>query len=244
MECGAYPVTSHTKESKNLNRRVITTGELNELCLEVPVNAPRSVIWARVLNLLMRHDTGRVQVIMRFPDTLEVVAASRDATGPDAILYDRDALRECFQDSQARFLPSSDDGGKEAGRVALLPMLERGEVTAVLRVEHPESLSAGEVESLKMLAFSISSCLTERAWVLGRVIEVVSGKPLDEFLHERIFEPLGMFDTGFFVPDEKHGCIAQPPLDLETGELAAIPDVTARPDFISGGSGLVSTAGD
>src|SRR5437899_1960711 len=36
--------------------------------------------------------------------------------------------------------------------------------------------------------------------VLGRVVEVVSGQPLDRFLAERIFEPLGMTDTGFFVP--------------------------------------------
>jgi CubicO group peptidase (beta-lactamase class C family) len=39
--------------------------------------------------------------------------------------------------------------------------------------------------------------------VLGRLVEVVSGKPLDEFLRTRIFEPLGMKDTYFYVPDNK-----------------------------------------
>ena len=39
--------------------------------------------------------------------------------------------------------------------------------------------------------------------VLGRVVEVVSGKTLGEFLNERIFTPLGMADTGFYVPAEK-----------------------------------------
>jgi CubicO group peptidase (beta-lactamase class C family) len=39
--------------------------------------------------------------------------------------------------------------------------------------------------------------------VLGRPVEVVSGKPLDEFLRTRIFEPLGMKDTYFYVPDNK-----------------------------------------
>jgi CubicO group peptidase (beta-lactamase class C family) len=46
--------------------------------------------------------------------------------------------------------------------------------------------------------------------VLGRVIEVVSGKSLGQFIHERIFVPLGMTDSGFFVPQEKQGRLAQP----------------------------------
>ena len=41
--------------------------------------------------------------------------------------------------------------------------------------------------------------------VLGRLVEVVSGKPLDEFFRTRIFEPLGMKDTYFFPPDNKAG---------------------------------------
>src|SRR5208283_6070980 len=39
--------------------------------------------------------------------------------------------------------------------------------------------------------------------VLGRLVEVVSGKPFDEFLRTRLFEPLGMKDTYFFPPDNK-----------------------------------------
>ena len=39
--------------------------------------------------------------------------------------------------------------------------------------------------------------------VLGRLIEVASGQPFDHFLAERIFQPLGMVDTGFYVPTEK-----------------------------------------
>ena len=44
--------------------------------------------------------------------------------------------------------------------------------------------------------------------ILGAVIEVVSGKRFGEFLKERIFEPLGMVDTGFFVPPEKQSRLA------------------------------------
>ena len=38
--------------------------------------------------------------------------------------------------------------------------------------------------------------------VLGRLVEVVSGQPLDTFIQQRIFEPLGMVDTGFVVPEK------------------------------------------
>lgn len=53
-----------------------------------------------------------------------------------------------------------------------------------------------------------------------------------------------MVDSGFYVPEEQHDRIAEPPIDPATGELADMPDVTTRPDFISGGSGMVSTAHD
>ena len=50
--------------------------------------------------------------------------------------------------------------------------------------------------------------------VLGYLIEVISGKPFDGFLRERIFDPLGMRDTGFYVPEEKldrFGSMYSPP---------------------------------
>ena len=41
--------------------------------------------------------------------------------------------------------------------------------------------------------------------VLSRIVEVASGLPFDRFLRERLFDPLGMKDTGFFAPPEPHG---------------------------------------
>ena len=48
--------------------------------------------------------------------------------------------------------------------------------------------------------------------VLGRVIEVASGQPLDQFLYNRLFKPLGMVDTAFWVPPEKLPRLIDPPV--------------------------------
>jgi len=85
--------------------------------------------------------------------------------------------------------------------------------------------------------------------VLARLVEVASGKPFDEFLTERIFEPLGMKDTGFVVPAEKLDRFAvnygpKPGGGLRMTDAPATSRFTRRPKFFSGGGGLVSTATD
>jgi CubicO group peptidase (beta-lactamase class C family) len=86
--------------------------------------------------------------------------------------------------------------------------------------------------------------------ILGVLIARVAGKSLGAFLHERIFEPLGMTDTGFQVPEAKLDrlptCYGS---DMVTGKLvvleAAGSGYAARPPaFESGAGGLVSTADD
>jgi CubicO group peptidase (beta-lactamase class C family) len=76
--------------------------------------------------------------------------------------------------------------------------------------------------------------------VLGRVIEVASGEPLDQFLQSRIFTPLHMVDTGFYVPEAKLGRLVDAPMPERPG----IWDVTKPAKLFSGGGGLVSTAPD
>jgi CubicO group peptidase (beta-lactamase class C family) len=76
--------------------------------------------------------------------------------------------------------------------------------------------------------------------VLGRIVEVASGQPFDQFLESRIFRPLHMGDTGFYVPEEKLGRLVDPP----DAQRPALWDVTVRPKLFSGGGGLVSTAPD
>lgn len=76
--------------------------------------------------------------------------------------------------------------------------------------------------------------------VLGRVIEAASGMRLGRFLEERLFKPLGMVDTGFFVPGDKLGRVAQP----LPGWPVKVIDVSAPPKNDSGGAGAVATAAD
>lgn len=96
--------------------------------------------------------------------------------------------------------------------------------------------------------------------ILGRLVEMASGMPLDEFFRTRIFEPLGMVDTGFYVPPEKMDRLATLYTPGPGGQLVnvaslsptALPgflkgiwvDKSSKPRFLSGGGGLVSTVGD
>jgi CubicO group peptidase (beta-lactamase class C family) len=94
--------------------------------------------------------------------------------------------------------------------------------------------------------------------VLGRVIEVASGLPFDRFLEQRIFQPLGMQDTFFWVPDAQTVRIATPYLTDSTGALTLMAEPVTRRDrvamggkgsrgsrsFFSGGAGLFGTTGD
>jgi CubicO group peptidase (beta-lactamase class C family) len=85
--------------------------------------------------------------------------------------------------------------------------------------------------------------------VLGRVVEVVSGKPLDEFLEERLFQPLGMTDTGFYVPDGKRERFATNYFSDGKGRMIIRDDPRRsgyrnKPGLLSGGGGLVGTASD
>jgi len=84
--------------------------------------------------------------------------------------------------------------------------------------------------------------------VLGRVVEVASGQPLDEFLASRIFGPLGMTDTAFSVGEHdarRLGALYTPGPGGQATRLDSMGKVAStRPAFLSGGGGLISTARD
>ncbi|MFE5317980.1 serine hydrolase domain-containing protein [Paenibacillus sp. NPDC056579] len=86
--------------------------------------------------------------------------------------------------------------------------------------------------------------------ILGILIARASGQSLEQFLHTRLFVPLGMKDTGFYVPAEKLNRFTSSYMaGKETGELAVHDEASASrwaepPLFPSGGGGLVSTVDD
>jgi CubicO group peptidase (beta-lactamase class C family) len=81
--------------------------------------------------------------------------------------------------------------------------------------------------------------------VLGRLIEVLSGLTLGEYLQRHILAPLGMIDTAFHVPVQGHARLAEAfTKDPDTGAGVQLINVLDAPKFESGGGGLVSTAGD
>jgi CubicO group peptidase (beta-lactamase class C family) len=86
--------------------------------------------------------------------------------------------------------------------------------------------------------------------VLGRLVEVVSGKTFEEFLEQRVFIPLGMKDTGFFVPEEKKSRLAK--IYGRTGDgklrestkLFSVGSYRPGKGMPRGGAGIFSTIGD
>jgi CubicO group peptidase (beta-lactamase class C family) len=146
---------------------------------------------------------------------------------------------------------------------------QRSNVDAAYR-----ELKIGEIEKAGTLSSMIAD-LTKvplefspgEAWnysvstdVIGYLIGVISGKPFEQFLQERIFDPLGMNDTGFFVPPDKAhrlaACYSASPQGAMTfhasdrkGGLTLQDDPATSPflsppSFISGGGGLCSTSAD
>jgi CubicO group peptidase (beta-lactamase class C family) len=84
--------------------------------------------------------------------------------------------------------------------------------------------------------------------VIGYLVGHISGKPFEQFLKERIFDPLGMNDTSFFVPVAKAhrlaACYSAEKGGIKLQDDPATSSFLAPPSFISGGGGLCSTASD
>ena len=86
--------------------------------------------------------------------------------------------------------------------------------------------------------------------VLARIVEIVAGVEIDQFLHERLYEPLQMTDTSFNVPPERQSELAtvydRGPNELEVNEPTGVLGLSTLPGncYCSGGGGLVGTAGD
>ncbi|QFT78346.1 serine hydrolase [Erythrobacter sp. THAF29] len=147
--------------------------------------------------------------------------------------------------SKGPLLKAYQDAGLVGGRVSRIPIPGIPVVTPAPSLE----VWADRLAELPLMYQPATkwsySCSID---LLGRVIEVVSGKDFETFLNERIFEPCGMDSTWMTVPEsevsrmtDNYGILAGLPLPLDP---AAATIYTDAPKVPSGGGGLVSTPKD
>ena len=166
---------------------------------------------------------GRTVAAPRAPWVLELLGMTAGLSYPDADPAGQYAAR-VFEENQALILQGS-------GMDTLTFCNRLG--------EQPLAFAPGT-------GWRYSTC----ADVLGAIIEVITGKRFSRFLQEEIFDPLGMKDTGFWVPPEKQErlvtCWQRTENGLEPFQHLhlAVGRYDRPPAFESGGAGLVSTLDD
>jgi len=133
---------------------------------------------------------------------------------------------------------------------------ETDEIYRINKVGHPKDTLQDMARQIGQLPLAFSPGTEWRYShsidTLGALVEIISGQPLDEFFRERIFGPLGMDDTDFWVPPEKiHRLMACYQKDAKTGETtladpggAASKLYSKRPNLLNAGGGLASTLRD
>jgi CubicO group peptidase (beta-lactamase class C family) len=178
-------------------------------------------------------------------------------------------------DPVAKFIPEFADqkvGVENNGKLELVPLKRQMTVQDLLRhtsgitYDHTgnglvqqmyqqsrlRSRTISNAEHATMLASLPLKCQPGAEWnysrstdILGRIIEVVSGKTLSAFLTERILAPLQMAETAFHTGQENADRLAEPfPTDPWTGDKVQLFNMLEKPVMESGGGGLVSTTMD
>ena len=158
------------------------------------------------------------------PPDIEEVPAIREITVRDLLTH-------------TSGLESSGVGNREASRRA------PRKTTETLATYVPQ-LGQGPLDFQPGTQWSYS--LLSGMETLGRIVEIASGQTFDVFLKQRLFDPLGMKDTGFVVPDEKLPRLVTLYQRTENGgfEKEGTPDWLNTKTLFSGGGGLYSTADD
>jgi CubicO group peptidase (beta-lactamase class C family) len=180
-----------------------------------------------------------------------------------------------LNDPVAKFIPEFADqkvGVDNNGKLDLVPVKRQATVQDLLRhtsgltYDHTgngpvqqiykesrlRSRKISNAEHATIIAGMPLVCQPGEGWnysrstdVLGRIIEVVSGKSLGAFLTERILAPLQMTETAFHTPEANAARLAEPfPVDPWTGEKVQLFNMLEKPVMESGGGGLVSTTMD
>jgi len=148
-------------------------------------------------------------------------------------------------------------GGTEPQRspMTMAQLMSHSAGFAVSAVYEKDNLSAtdlqGMIDKLKTLPLETQP---GTSWdygpsvnIQGYIVEKLSGQSLDVYFDEHIFKPLGMVDTGFWVPESKAGRVAGIHTYDSTGKIKG-PDqnrvTTSKPSFLAGSGGLMSTTED
>ena len=185
--------------------------------------------------VMMLHEEGRFQlsdpVSMYLPEFRDVVVLNADGTTRPP---ERAITVEHLLLHTAGLSHRTSAEYREAGvraRDMSLDELIRNMVRVPLRFDPGEGYLYSEASS-----------------VLGRLVEIWSGRPFDQFLRDRIFAPLGMVDTGFWVEPERADRLTtvyalSEGAALRPFEIEAVP-FTVRPTLLEGAVGLVSTVPD
>lgn len=164
-----------------------------------------------------------------------LVPANRDVT-----------IKDLLNMTSGCVYPDGDDAGQKMG-----------EVFWKAEQAHNEGNPIDTIEMANRIGKSPLCCQPGEKWhygtsadILGAIVEIITKKKYDDFLREEIFEPLGMNDTGFYVPDDKKNRFTQlydypqgKPVPFQ-GSFLGLYNYDSRPAFISGGAGVVTTAED
>src|SRR2546422_5232582 len=181
-------------------------------------------------------------------DKLQVSVPSKDAAGKPTYTLVRQERQMTVQDLLRH------TSGLAYGEITQnAPVKEGLERIGVYRKDMDyEARNLAPAEQIERMATVPLAFQPSTTWhyslssdMLGRVVERASGKRLAVFLEERLFRPLRMKDSGFWVPAAKMPRLAE---SLEKGRVAGRPfpliDVSAQPKNDSGGAGGVSTAAE
>ena len=205
---------------------------------------------------------------MREDSIFRIYSMSKSVTAVAAMILQEQG-RFSLDDPVARYLPSFDEvrvggSGDATPRTPSRPITVRDLLLHTSGLEHRTSdlyrrarVRARDITLPQFVANIVRVPLmedpgtrfrySEGTTVVGRLIEIWSGQPLDRFLEERIFTPLGMTDTGFWVTADHRRRLTTvyAPADggLKPIEIEEVP-FTDRPALLEGAVGLVSTVPD